>query len=54
MIKNVQTSITKRKNGTENIHSENYVNYWIKHRPTDEGQNSTPSDNISEIISIQY
>ena len=36
--------------GTDNIHSKNYVNYWIKHRPTDtDGQLHEPTDKKKEI-----
>ena len=41
--------------GTENIHAENYVNYWIKHRPIDRptvdsyDQFHAPVDNIIDL-----
>ena len=36
--------------GTDNIHAHNYINYWIKHRPsTNDGQVNEPTNNVDEI-----
>ena len=36
--------------GTENIHSENFINYWTKHRPYDsDGQINVPNKNVEEL-----
>ena len=36
--------------GTDNVHAQNYINYWVKHRPTDtDGQVNEPINNIEEM-----
>ena len=36
--------------GTDNIHAHNYINYWVKHRPSDtDGQVNEPINNVEEM-----
>ena len=36
--------------GTDNVHAHNYINYWVKHRPTDtDGQVNEPVKNVDEM-----
>ena len=35
--------------GTENIHSENFVNYWLKHRSNEGVANNIPNQNENEL-----
>ena len=35
--------------GTENIHAENYVNYWTKHRHLENGESNEPTNNVEDL-----